>query len=191
VNGAGTTTSEAGQPRSGRRLDSRGAVLVEAALVTPVVILVMMAIVDGGMLMLTLLSTDEVVGDGSRSAIVLRDEEDADARILDAIEPRLTGLRRSQVERIVIYRATGPDADPPTACTTGPVSSSAADECSAYAPADFDKNWGDLDCGWCPSDRNEGDYIGVWVRLNYDSVTGLMGRATMTDRQVRMIEPDL
>ena len=73
------------RPRSGRRLDSRGAVLVEAALVTPVVILVMMAIVDGGMLMLTLLSTDEVVGDGSRSAIVLRDDQDCLNTILDRI----------------------------------------------------------------------------------------------------------
>jgi hypothetical protein len=187
-NSAPPAVPTAGGGARRRRANSRGAALVEGALVTPIVILAMFAIIDAGLLLFTKLTTNEVVGEVAREAIVLRDDEDADELILDALEDRMTGLNRAQLERLVIYRADGIDADPPAACTTGAVASSDVDNCSAYGPDDLDKDWDELDCGWCSGAREDGHLVGIWVRLEFNSATGLLPSVSMTERQVRTME---
>jgi hypothetical protein len=188
---AASAPSTEGPAARPRRLDSRGTALVEGAIVTPILLLAMFMVIDTGLLMFTKLTTGEVVGEVSREAIVLRDFEDADSRILDALELRMTGLNRSQLERLVIYQAGDMDADPPTACTTGALASSTEHGCSVYGPDDLDKTWGELVCGWCPENREDGHLIGIWVRLKFNSATGLLPEVSMTERQVRPIELDL
>jgi Flp pilus assembly protein TadG len=168
----------------------RGAALVEAALITPVIMAMILMVVEVGMLLFSDLTVTNAAGDGARVAIVARNAEDADAQILARIKRSTTGLARAQIERIVIYQASSLESAPPAACTTGAAVSSPVNHCSVYTPADLDKTYQFLTCGWCPEERNETDLIGVWIRMNYRSVTGLLNTMSLTEQKILPIEYD-
>ena len=169
----------------------RGAALVEAAFITPVVMALILMVVEVGMLMFSDLTVTNAAGDGARVAIVARDAEDADAQILARIKRSTQGLQRAQIERIVIWQATSLESTPPTACTTGTPQSSLELDCSVYTPADLDKEYQFLTCGWCPEERQETNLIGVYVRMTYRSVTGLLNSVTLTEQKILPIEYDV
>jgi Flp pilus assembly protein TadG len=177
-------------PGSGRASGDRAAAMVEAVFVAPVVIGMILMIIDAGFLLFSDLTVSRAATDGARSAIVVRDRQDADALILRQILNSTVGLQRGRIERVVIYNATSPESDPPSACTTGPIVSSTANKCSVYGPAALTQTWDQLTCGWCPVDRQERDLVGVWIRMQYRSLTGIISTVTLTDQKVMRIEYD-
>ena len=75
-----------------------------------------------------------------------------------------------------------------------------------YTTADFDADVDDFDCSgtspdrfWCPTSRKVAvggpngppDYIGVWIQVKYDFITGLFpgGGMTFDDTTIMRLEP--
>jgi Flp pilus assembly protein TadG len=147
------------------------------------------------------------------------DDPDADVAvspdysIVAAIRESTAALPKDSIERIVVYKARssrfGSAMDQlPAACKTG--ASSNALKCNVY-PANeafLAVQNGDLDyfdcsddasspeCGWPQDERNDGpaasqiEYIGVYVKVNHDMVTGFFGRNFTLERaQTLRLEP--
>ncbi len=171
--------------RSNRR--DRGAVMVEAAIVTPLVIFLFLGIFETGWLLKTHLSVEQTTAYGARTAAIAGSDEDADVRIMDEIERRLVH-GRSDIDRVVIYHAAAVDSEPPASCLSGSSPGSVADECTIYEPDDFDSAAGSLTCAWCPADRGSDQLIGVWIKYDYRSITGIFGGTTLTNNTILRIE---
>ena len=170
--------------RSGR---DRGAVLVEAALMAPLVIFLLLGVLETGWLLKTHLSVEQTTSYGARTGAIAGAEDDADVAIMDEIERRLVH-GRSDIERVVVYRAVTVDAAPPSACVTGSAPGSIVDGCTIYGPDDFETDAASLACAWCPADRAADQLLGVWISYEYESITGIFGGLTLTNGTVLRIE---
>lgn len=189
-------------PRSRRAHGERGSVLVEAAFITPVLFFLLFSILEFGMAFRDYLAVANTTRDGARAASVYGNDSSADFDILQTIADSSNVINRNDIQRIVVYKATGPNTVVPTSCANGTPSST----CNVYganaldlAESEFgcraDRN---LDRYWCPTTRKNAvtgtngppDYIGVWIKVNHTWVTGLFGRGlTFTDSTVMRIEP--
>lgn len=180
----------------------RGAVLTETALTIPLFFLVIFGIIEGGLLFRDRLTTTSAAHDAARAATVSGDELSADRHVLDVLLDSTAPLPDGTVERIVIFKASGPGEAVPTACLTGGV----VGVCNSYTAADMavdDAAFGckgdkDLDRYWCPSDRvviqtaaNGGppDYIGVYLEISRTSLSGVLPVTELSTTKVLRIEP--
>jgi hypothetical protein len=138
----------------------------------------------------------------------------ADYSIVKAVREGTSGIPPEWIEKIVIYHVdfyerTLPAMDlVPDSCRNGS-SSNAGAKCNVY-PAFaafyavqndeidyFDcANGGVRACGWDPITRNDGpvrediDYLGVYVKLDRELVTGMFGDTfTLEQAQVLRLEP--
>lgn len=128
-----------------RMRDHRGTTLVEAAFVTPIFLLFIMAIAESGLFMRNYLGAANAVRAGARSASAWGAEGrdgGADLYIVHSIGLEASALPRNSIQYVVVYKATGFGAGPteseedgvPTGCKRGvPV----AGLCNVYTPAHF------------------------------------------------------
>lgn len=189
----------------GRRArDDRGAVIVEAAVIAPLFFLLLFAILEFGIAMRSYLALSNAVRDGAREASVEANETDADYSAVNLVGSAGAVIPDGRIQRIVVYHAAGPGAEPSAGCKAGIPSSTPGQECNVYTAADFGRAATDFGCDpvvpspdrfWCPSDREIArsgppDWVGVWMQIDHPWVTGLFGSGlTMTDHQVLRIEP--
>jgi len=182
-----------------RRRDERGAALVEAALVTPVVFLLLFGVIEFGLAMKDYVSMSNGVRAGAREAAVQGRDTAADYEILRSIKKRMPGLNTNQIKRVVVFKATGPSTVVPTACKTAGVTGS----CNSYSNSDLSRPITDFtgtgsapDRFWAPTSRKSAlsdppDYIGVWVQVQHDGITQMVNLTDTYDDQIVMrIEPD-
>jgi hypothetical protein len=180
------------------RARERGATVVEAALVLPVFLLVVLGLFDFAALLLTQQSASGAVRDGSRAMSIARSDLDADYRLLDQLLRRSAGVGRGELQRVVVYRAENRRSLPTQSCRDGVASSAAPNECNVYPSStlaalqasQFGCGAGEPDRFFCPSDRRSGDLVGIWVEVRRGSITGLLPTSTMTDYAVLPIEGD-
>jgi len=195
--------TQGGRPRGPRRArGQRGTVLVEAAYITPVLFFLLFSILEFGLAFRDYLAVANTTRDGARAASVYGNESSADFDILQTIANASNVIQRRDIERIVIYKGSGPDTTVPPSCANGTPSAT----CNVYSASALDlaetefgcRSDRDLDRFWCPNTRKNAmqgvngppDYIGVWIKVNHDWVTGLFGRSlTFTDSTVMRIEP--
>jgi len=192
--------------------------MVEAAIVFPLLFLLVLGAFDYGLLFRDDLTMANMTRQGARTASALGQSTTADYSILSAISSASSALQsgRGSVQQIVIFDATcgngytvacdstnDPSSAVPTACTSGAVTN----ECNVYTAADLQalssSNFG---CGatqkdrfWCPSTRvtsesgNGGkgpDYLGVYLVVNHQWVTGMFGPSrVLHDTVVFRLEP--
>lgn len=202
------------RPRTRRARGERGSVLVEAAFITPVLFFLLFSILEFGTAFRDYLAVANTTRDGARAASVFGNDSSADFDILQSIADAGNVIDRRDIQKIVIYKATGPNTPVPTACTTATVG--IVDVCNVYSATALDlaeTEFGcradrNLDKYWCPtattatSPAQTGrkvamsgangppDYIGVWVQVNHTWLTGLFGRnLTFTDSTVMRMEP--
>lgn len=185
--------------------------MAEAAIVLPVFFLIVFGVIEHGILFKEALTVDDIARTGARAATAAGNDGDADHRMLSAVKAAATALDPGQLERIVIYKASGPsdslDANNASyaSCRAGtPV----AGVCNVYAPSDLSRPSGDFGCQagispdrfWCPTDRKIAqtgaagppDWVGVWVRATHNSLTGLVSNdRVITNSLVLRIEPRL
>lgn len=179
--------------------------LVEAAFITPVLFFLLFAIFEFGTAFRDYLAVANTTRDGARAASVYGNDSSADFDILQSIANASNVIDRNDIQRIVIYKASGPNTPVPTACTTATTGVSASN-CNVYfanalglAESEFgcrsDRN---LDRYWCPTTRKVAatgtngppDYIGVWIKVNHNWITGMFGRSlSFTDSTVMREEP--
>jgi Flp pilus assembly protein TadG len=171
------------RPRS-----QRGAALVEAALVTPVVMLVILGSIELSMLSSSHLALGTAVAEAGREASIARDDSDADTQILTELRSRLDPVDADAVTRVIIYAPTGPNAPPSTSCSNGTEDGS----CNVYSS--LRPTAAELQCvasiGLCPGERDPRSLLGIEVRFVHQSLTGILGRnINLSRRSIVAIEP--
>jgi hypothetical protein len=110
----------------------RGATLVEAALVLPILIFLLLAVIEVGGTLKSYSGTASAVRVGSRAASVAGSDPLADRTILERIAAQARSLDSGEVELVVIWKADGPGDPVPAAClpssTSTPNTSSVGDD---------------------------------------------------------------
>ena len=231
-------------PNCHKRRKERGAVAVEAALITPLLFFLIFMIIETGPLFLLWSSNKHAAQEGARMATVAGTTNDADYNILKAMRPPLSAVG-NRLKYVIVYRATdlyskapqeclteADDAlalsvpanqavgyfrtdtgtvmrtgDPQTALTTFDwTAKRPAVACNVYRfdqlgipntrfqydsaapPADLS-----LDRFWPATKRNDSiaarqDYVGIYVRSSYTSMTGVISSRTVNHTYVGVIE---
>ncbi len=181
----------------------RGAVLVEFALVAPVLLLLIFGSMEYGLFFKDYLTVSNTTRTGARVGSAAGSGADADYQILQAVKASANALPggANSIQQISIYKSTLAGGGPTATCKT---TSSAADRCNTYTAAAFAQpltkfgcGTGSIDSVWCPTTRGDSqaigpDYLGVWVKTTHGFVTKLFGTSrTITDSVVMRIEPKM
>lgn len=177
--------------------------LVESAIITPVLMLFIFGILEFGLTFRDYLGVANSTRDGVRAASIAGSDLDADYRVLSAIRRASSALPDGAVKRIVVFKATGADSTPTPMCAGG---SSVPDQCNVYVASDLSRPSDEFGCAsstiapnapdrfWCPSSRQTSagslDFVGVYMVVDHEYVTGLFGtNITFTDTIVLKVEP--
>ena len=189
--------------RHRRARGERGATLVEASIVTPVLLLFVFGIFEFGFAFRDYLAVANTTRDGVREASVAGNVADADYRTLRSVRRASAALPDGAIDRIIIFKASGPEGTVPSACLSGPVTG----VCNVYVPADLSLDVTEFGCNpaanprpdpdrfWCPTDREVSvqaglDFIGIHVEVEHSYLTGLFGDdITFKDTTVLQVEP--
>lgn len=171
-----------------RRRHQRGAAVVEAALITPLVMLVILGSIELSMLGTSHLALGTAVAEAGREASIARDDADADSQILTELRSRLDPVDADAVTRVIIYAPTGPNAPPSASCANGTEDGS----CNVYSS--LRPSAAQLQCvaniGYCPGERDPRSLLGIEVRYTHQSLTGVVGRTVaLSRRAIVAIEP--
>jgi hypothetical protein len=195
------------------RTSERGSTMTEMALVTPIFLLLIFGVMEFGFLLRNQLTINSAATESARAASVGGNDPDTDFLVLRTVEHGVASMGLQNIRQVVVYRASGPDTDVPTACLTAPVTATATAGCNRYTAADFflplldssGNATGNFRCDttsvdryWCPSDRTSSllaaggpDYVGVYIEANHDYVTGFFGASRIVrDQKVIRIEPE-
>jgi Flp pilus assembly protein TadG len=197
-----------------RRRDDRGLAVVEAAVIAPVLLTVLLLIFEYGLYFRDSLTTSDAVEDGARVGAIIGSDSDAtvvnaDYQILRTLRDATSGLDPNKIQRIVIFEATGSSADSPldqipTSCRNGTPSTRCTvyqDPGAAFAAVQSGDTVYFASCPpptgacWDPSTRDEGpdprdiDYLGVYIRYSHPALTGMFGSRTIEDAAVVRLEP--
>jgi hypothetical protein len=161
--------------------------MVEAAITMPVFLLLVFGAIEFSLLFRDNLTVANAARDGARVASAAGDDGDADYRILQTLKLSSAAITPANIERIVVYRASGPGVQPSAVCRTG--TPTAGDDCNVYTSSDFTQvanSFGcrtntvaDPDWRYCPSERpvamTTGGHVGVWVRAKTPARTAFFG----------------
>ena len=147
----------------------RGAVIAEAALLTPFFVTMLFGILEFGGAFRDYLTLTNGVNAGAREESIAGNQTNADQLTLDAIAKATTAFQASEIQKIVVFYANSPDASVPAACLTGPVSQNPLPRgpstvlCNFYTgsiyPTSGTTTWGscslntDPDRFYCPGGR--------------------------------------
>lgn len=183
-----------------RERTSRGATVVEAAIVTPLLFLLIFGVLEFSLYFKDRLAASNATRAGARIGSAQGTAAAADWEVIQAVMKNQRAWGR--VTKIVVFKATGPSATIPASCTTGPVGVSGA--CNVYSGSDFTMTNGQFldvtytkDNYWPASSRVTSlsaatgpQYIGVWVSGTHRSASRLvLSDRTITDQAVMRLEP--
>jgi Flp pilus assembly protein TadG len=191
----------------------RAAVLVELALILPLLLGLSLAVFDIGMGWRASMTVTSAARAGARVGSNLGVESHADQAALAAVSAALGSIPPAEIDLIVIYRSDGAAGGVPAACTTTTARANGGDpsaRCNTYTAADlqaavagtgmnFDGACaGRRDSAWCSTTRNNSqvssagpDYLGVYVRIHHSTSTKIFGSSlTIDDHAVMRIEPN-
>ncbi len=183
----------------------RGATLIEAAIITPVLLLFVFGIFEFGFAFRNYLAVSNVVRDAAREASVSGNAGNADHRVMRAVDRAGAALPDGAIDRLIIFEATGPDSTPHPDCLAGvPRGDTGTERCNVYEGGDFDLAESGFGCDpgppkepdwfYCPTSRDvivgNLDYVGIWVQVTHRYITGLFGDSiTFTDQIILKLEP--
>ncbi len=197
----GSSDRSTGRSLRSRRRNSRGAVLVEAAIVAPLFFVMVFGVLEYGMAFYARLTVQNMSLNGARTASAAGDDLNADFRILREVNDSRTTLSTGSITHVIVYKASGPNDSVPTGC----LAASSSGVCNRYTGSDLvglDEDdfkcddSSDLDRAWCPHTRSVvlaspgPDYIGIYVRATHDPITGFFGdEFVFTTDTVMRLEP--
>lgn len=201
----------------GLRTDDRGTALLEMAIISPVFIALLLGILEFGMVFKTYITVSDTVLDAARIGAVQGPNPTttggtADFSIMQSVRNSTGGIPVGDIQRIVVFRAGPAGAGSPLEQVPQACKSSAASVpglCNVYDPYQAflavqsgDQDYfacisaGDPACGWDPDSRNDGpsaaaiDYLGVYVEVDHEMVTGLYGSIRDMDAAaIQRLEP--
>jgi hypothetical protein len=114
---------QATTPRTWRVRGDGGAVLVEAAVILPILFLLVFGILEIGAALKSYSGAANAVRAGGRMASVAGNVADADRAILERVAQEATGIPVGEIEYVVIWHASSTGEQPPAGCRPGAVSS--------------------------------------------------------------------
>lgn len=177
------------------KLRERGATLVEAAIVLPLLILLAVGLSEVGFLVIDYITVTNSAREGARTGAAAANFDDgtttADDLILEAVEEAACNLDFSTLEEVTIYKADA-NGDPIAGSINHFVPSLSGLQCDNPATGLVCDNG----CPWAPSSRDRVpptfDVLGVEVTFSHSDVTGLFPfpTTTWTERAIMQIEPD-
>ncbi len=185
------------RPRRGRE---RGAVVVEAAIILPLVILVVFGLVEFGLVFKDELTVSNATGATARAGAAIPKQADYRDQMIDELDDRLTGVSVSANDKLVIYKAD-PASDsglPVGAADQSQIwsaCSGASADCTRY---EYDGSaWvQNGPAEWTAAEQSacrDGtlDQMGVYLDVTHDYITGFLGTGSrrVTDRSVYSLEP--
>lgn len=178
-----------GALRARRRAGDRGAVAVEAALITPLLILLLFGIIEFGFVFKNYLAVSSSARSGVRIASAMPRTDGFAQAAAEAVLREGQALDRPNIQKIWVYDADGKTGLPSTGnfdscsqCVTYTVTSSG----NLSGPSG---SWPYDQQNACLSDPDH-TYIGVYVEYANPGVTGLVfENLTLTDRSVMSLEP--
>ena len=192
-----------------QRKPERGASVVEAALVLPLFMLLVVGMIEGGSLFFNVNSARNAARESAREAATWASDALADRNALGLATRGLTGSGR-RLNGIVIYKASGPNDPVPAACKADLTAGTAGQVglCNVYTAAKI-RTLDDIHFGatattppglwdekWPPTSRNDAltptsqpDFVGVYVSIQHEGITGIFPSRTVTSVSVSKIEP--
>jgi len=171
-------------------------VVVEAALVIPVMVAMFAGIVEYGLLFQHGLDVSNIARQGARAAAAAGRAADADTRIVKAVLGARGSLALTQLDAVVVFKPADASGAMPATCVTALNNGSAgvSDTCSIYRRVtNFAAT--QIPMPWNPTQRASGleatrDYIGVYVATSFSSPLGLtLKNRTVSDSAVFRIDP--
>jgi hypothetical protein len=196
----------------GRRFDGDdGAVLTEAALVLPILVVFLVGAFDFGMGWRQSGYHGSAVGGGLRQLATNGSNRQADLFALQSYMATMSGTKNTTPVKVVVFRSNSTGQPTSATCLTNATSATGAGiigACNIYQLSQLQNlttaNFGtalDTVCTgkwdqyWCPVGRNDlqgdpPDFIGIYSQVTYTSFTRMWGSSfTLTDRAVMQIEP--
>ena len=194
------------------RRRERGVVLIEAAATATVFFTLLFGVLEAGFLMSDYLATTSGARAATRAATTKGNDADADYAILRQLKRETSALPNANIDKIVIFKASGPGTAVPSACLTavlhqGITNSGTNTYCNVYdrtsLTADSTKFGCTTayptyyDCGWDPKTRKVAvsagaspDYIGLYIKVTHPAITGFFGKQySFSSTVVYPIEP--
>lgn len=95
-----------GGPGKPRRRSDRGATMIEAAIVMPLIFLILFSVLEFGMLFRNYLTVTQITRDGARSASAFGRDFDADFRSVSIMANTAQAVTSGDIKRVVIWDAT-------------------------------------------------------------------------------------
>lgn len=203
-----------GRGISPRRKDQEGSVLVEFALVAPLLFLILFAIMEFGFIFKDTLTINNMTRAAVRTGAAAGNNTypSADYEMLSSLKAS-GGALSAQIQGVIIFKASGTSSALPAGCS---LTSSVPGQCNVYTPlqvseiqttyaaqltlfrGSFGCGGGSWDGAWCPSTRvvsqsgNAGsgpDYLGIYISAKHSNVTGFFHSMTLQDTAVMRLEP--
>lgn len=197
------------QPGPVRRCcDDRGAILAEAAFVTPIFFYLLFGIIDYGLLFRDYLTLGNGTTAGARMAAVQGNANTADWEIIQRVKKELAAVNTTTITKLVVFKPTAGSGSIPSTCQSAAAPGVVPGLCNLYAPS---RDWiatdptlygctppNDRASGYCPSTRKVAvsgangppDYVGIYVEFNHLFLTRLFGTSkVMTDITIARLEP--
>lgn len=183
----------------------RGASLIEAALVVPLLILLAFGAAEFGFVFLDFLNVSSAAREGARVGSAVGDATDADTLILGAIAEATADLDNSTIEAIWIFRAQA-NGDPVDncvvddstdfyKCTGSTKNTNIYDAAGNLLKGSWDPTGRKVTVGLnCPATPSEcPDRLGVRVVFTHQYITGFLGFPTgpFAEDAVFQLEPDV
>jgi Flp pilus assembly protein TadG len=186
--------------------DERGAALVELAVMLVLLIVIAFGIIEFGSGWNRKLQIETASRAGARVGSSLGNTRLADYGVLQAVRSALSAVGLANVDYVVVYKSTTADGSRPAGCN-GASPTSQNGSCNVYtgsylqtmAQSDFT---GTTTCAgtspdrfWCPTTRQNvqsigADYLGVWVRARYVTITGVFESPfSLSSGAVMRLEP--
>jgi hypothetical protein len=189
--------------------------IVEFALAVPVIVVFMLGIIDLGVLWRQQNVTQEAVLTSARTLSSVSKNRYADYEGLRTLSAGLSGLSSATPTKVIVWKANAFNT-PPAACkdvTPGASGSYGVPGlCNVYSETQLDTTTilpgfpptssssptcasGSWDAQWCPTGRinaeGNGDWIGVWVEFEFESVTGIVpgDPFTFSTQAIYRLEP--
>jgi hypothetical protein len=194
-----------------------GAALIEAAVVTPVFLVIILGLLDEGLLFRSYLTLVNASTVGGRTASIDPKNPVADWKALGAIQNASVALGSSGINKVVVYRASGGTdsitSPSHSSCTNASITdvpgTPGTPGCNLYTTSDLNNatipsQAANYDCVnkpltspsrfWCPANRNatntNADYAGVYVETTFTYTTKLFGSTRkLTSETIIRLEP--
>jgi hypothetical protein len=195
-----------------------GAIIIEAALVSPVFFLLILGIFEFSMALGDWLALNNGMHAAARAAAIYGNDRDTDYNVLQSVKREIGVISTANFQRVVVFKAAGVIDPSAPYCTTGAssnvggVTTPGVGSCNVYVAADFNKvpesggvptghfrcTGGAIDRFYCPINRKTAvagtngppDFIGIYIQAQHPFATRLFGNAvTLSNTTITRLEP--